>query len=74
MDSKLQSKQWLNGKQNKTLTYAVYKKFTSDQKTHTESKGIEKLFHENGSKQRNKSWGSNTYLYQTKQTLKQRLY
>ena len=40
---------WLNGYKNKTHIYAVYKKLTSDLKTHRlKVKGWKNIFHENG--------------------------
>ena len=43
-------KDWLNGYKSKTPTYAVYKRPTLKQGTHTnESEGLEKnIFHTNG--------------------------
>ena len=41
---------WLNGYKNKTHIYAVYKKLTSDLKTHNrlEVRGWKNIFHANG--------------------------
>ena len=42
-------KDWLNGYKNKTPIYAVYKRPTSKQGTHTDKvKGWKKIFHANG--------------------------
>ena len=43
-------KDWLNGYKNKTPIYAVYKRSTSKQGTHTDWKWTagKKIFHENG--------------------------
>ena len=42
-------KDWLNGYKNKTPIYAVYKRPTSKQETHTDWKWrATKIFHENG--------------------------
>ena len=44
-----QKKDWLNGYKNKTPIYAVYKRPTSKQGTHTDKvKGWKKIFHANG--------------------------
>ena len=51
MDSVFQSKDtdWVNGYKNKTNIYAVYKKPTSDLKTHIDWKrGWKNIFHANG--------------------------
>ena len=47
---------WLNGYKNKTHVYAVYKKSTSDLKTHIkgESEMMEKQLHENGKQKKAK--------------------
>ena len=40
---------WLNGYKNKTCTYVVYKKSTSDLKTHRlKVRGWKNIFHANG--------------------------
>ena len=43
-------KDWLNGYQNKTPIYTVYKRPTSNLRTHNrlKVKGWEKIFHTNG--------------------------
>ena len=44
-----QKTDWLNGYKNKTHIYAVYKKPTSDLKTHKlKVRGWKNIFHENG--------------------------
>ena len=37
-------KDWLNGYKNKTSIYAVYKRPTSKQETHTENERLEKIY------------------------------
>ena len=45
----LKDTDWLNGYKNKTHKYAVYKKYTSDLKTHIDWKwGWKNIFHANG--------------------------
>ena len=39
---------WLNGYKNKTHIYAVFKKPTSDLKTHMKVRGWKNIFHANG--------------------------
>ena len=59
---------WLNEYKNKTHIYAVYKKSTSDLKTHINWKWEDgkNIFHVNGSKRKLEEQSS----YQRKETLK----
>ena len=44
---------WLNGYKNKTYIYAVYKRPTSDLRTHrAESEGWKKIFHADGNQKK----------------------
>ena len=55
---------WLNGYKNKTHIYAVYKKPTSDLKTHRlKVRGWKNIFHANG---KQKNWSTNPYIRQNR--------
>ena len=44
---------WLNGYKNKTCIHAVYKRPTSDLRTHTDKvRGWKKIFHTNGNQKK----------------------
>ena len=47
----------LNRQENKTLTHAVHETHFRSNDTETESKEMEKMFHENGKEQTNKKLG-----------------
>ena len=55
---------WLNGYKNKIHIYAIYKKPTSDLKTHLESEKMEKYIPCKW--EAKESWNSNPYIRQNR--------
>ena len=55
---------WLNGYKNKIHIYAIYKKPTSDLKTHLESEKMEKYIP--CKSEAKESWNSNPYIRQNR--------